>query len=158
MHTRVLQITHLIHENCGTLMLFAFSQHALARLRAEKFRGSWEYFDKLCFQLPRARAERAALEMAIHLRVLDVEQGKADWICERSHPEGFGILVKKDGSSDRLTFREMNNKIIHSVAFEWDFRIADQPKLICLPADKEHWQRAEIDLVALGAYCGMLMS
>jgi hypothetical protein len=137
-------------------MTFAFSQRPLARLRADHFKGTWKYFDKLCFELPRARAERAALELAIHLRVLDEEQDLAAG-CQR-RGERFGALVKKDGSTEPLTFKEVTNKIIHSAAFDWDVQVTDRPKLICLPADAERWQRAEIDLVDLAAYCGSLMS
>ena len=62
MQIRELQITRLIHENCGVPMTFAFSQRPLYQLRVERFHGSWKYFERMCFEIPELRAKRAALE------------------------------------------------------------------------------------------------
>ncbi len=132
MHTRELQIARLIHENCGVRMTFAFSQYALDRM-TERFRGEWKYLHKMCFELPQVRAERAALELAIHLRVLDDEQDLAA-DCERSRHH-FGTLVKKDGSTEPLIFREVTNKIHPLSSFRVGFSGRRQAQ-IDLPASR----------------------
>ncbi|MGH7979853.1 MAG: hypothetical protein ACREE6_10800 [Limisphaerales bacterium] len=68
-----------------------------------------------------------------------------------------GKLMMGDGSQKVLTFREMANKVIHSNRLEWEFS-KPNPVLICHSSDKERWIRAEIDIVAVAAVCGGLMS
>ena len=156
-HTLSIRITQLIHENCAIILTFAFSQISLMKLREEKFKGEWKYFDKICFEIARSRADRAVLELAVHLRVLDDEQELNKYLRYTSNPE-FGIWHKKDGSSEALHFRDATNKILHSSSFDWDFSKPDDPILVCQPTDDDRWRRAEINVVSLGTLCGELMS
>jgi len=64
----------------------------------------------------------------------------------------------KDGTETVLPFREVANKILHSSRPEWDFSKDSDPLLICHTRDTEKWLRAEVDLVAVAAVCGTLMS
>lgn len=157
MHTRALQITKLIHENCGILMTFAFSRGSLERVRNEKFVGTWKYFDKMCFDFPEVRATRAALELAVHLRVLDDEQKLQHYLQQTSH-NVFGTVQGANGRQGPLTFRDLTNKIVHSSRFDWDFAEPQNPKLVCHPSDAQKWTKAEIGIVALVPFCGELMS
>jgi hypothetical protein len=126
-------------------------------LRDEKFIGEWKYFDKMYIEMARSRADRAVLELAVHLRVLD-DIEKLDVILRQSSNPDFGILHKTDGSSPVLRFRDVMNKILHSSSFEWNFSKPNDPILICHPTDGDRWLKAEINVVSLGAFCGELMS
>jgi len=44
-----LPLTRLIHENFSILMMYAYSQPALARLLDTKFKGEWKYLNKALF-------------------------------------------------------------------------------------------------------------
>jgi hypothetical protein len=54
----------------------------------------------------------------------------------------------------------MANKIIHAESFEWDFQHRQVPKVICIAPENQRerhkWVRAEINLVDLAAFMGML--
>lgn len=157
MHTQDLRITQLIHDNCAIILTFAFSQPSLAKLRAERFEGEWKYLDRICFSVSRTRAERAALELAVHLRVLDDEQGLSSNVWHKSK-ETLGKLHKADGGIGDLSFRDLTNKIMHSTSFDWDFSKPDDPVLVCYPVESDRWLKAEINIVSLAALCGDLMS
>ena len=157
MHAMELKITSLIHENFSIILTYAFSQVPLSQLREEKFLGEWKYWDKMCFEVSRIRANRAALELATHLRVLDEEEKIGEYLKTIKH-EGLGDLEKKNGQVEKLDFRKVTNKIMHSKGFDWDFSDLKNPKLICMPTDEDQWIKAEISILALGRVCGMLMS
>jgi hypothetical protein len=157
MHTRDLQITRLIHENCGILMTFAFSQRPLVSLRTTRFVGSWKYLEKMCFELPAVRAGRAALELAIHLRVLDDQERLRDFY-KGERALKIGTVYTKKGAARSMGFRDATNKIVHSSRFDWDFSVPEKPNLICHPVDGDKWSRAEIDIVSLAGFCAQLMS
>ena len=64
----------------------------------------------------------------------------------------------KKNPEEKLPFREVANKIIHSSKLEWELAKFSEPRLICHTQDTERWIRAEIDIVAVAAVCGGLMS
>jgi len=132
---------------------------------AETFSGEWEYLRKALFEISTERAEKACLELALFLRLIDEEEMISRSHAKRAHGPDFGKLVMKDDSVKVLTLREVSNKIIHSVKFEWKFSAKPSPLLICHTRDddkriseKKKWIRAEVDLVAVAAACGQLMS
>jgi hypothetical protein len=98
------------------------------------------------------------LELALFLRIVDDEEAISDYHKATKNVPNCGKLVMKDGSEKVLTFREVANKLIHSSQLEWEFFKSPEPLLICHTRDKEKWLRAEVDLVALAAVCGQLMS
>jgi len=150
------EITRLIHENFWLVMAHAFSQPALSRLLDERFFGEWKYLRKSVYDLAEFRADRALLEMATQLRVLDDDQGISDFL-KQTRNEPFGNVTQSDDSVTDLHFRDLTNKLIHASRFEWDFSDTDNPKVICHPNQNDRWQKAEINLVALAGLIGPLM-
>jgi hypothetical protein len=150
------EITRLIHDNFWLVMAFAFSQPVLSKLLSERFVGEWKYLRKSLHEFAEIRADRALLEMATQLRVLDDEQGLSEYLKQLAN-EPFGSVIQGDGTVTALYYRDMTNKIMHASNFEWDFSDAENTKVVCYPNDKDRWQRAEIDLLALAALVGSLM-
>jgi hypothetical protein len=150
-------LTRLIHENLSIVMCFAFSQRPLAKMVDVKFVGEWKYLNRALFDISAARAEKACLELAIFLRMLDDEHKISAYHAQVGIP-GCGRLVMKDKSEKVLTFREVANKVIHSSRLEWQFSDDDHPLLICHTREKEKWLCAEVDIVAFAAVCGQLTS
>jgi hypothetical protein len=160
-----LPLTRLVHENLSIVMSFAYSRQALRKMVTRKFSGTWKYLHKFVFEIPEQRAEKARLELALFLRMVDDEEGVSAYDTEvRNVLNCSTLFIKKnsktfrDSSKIDLSFRDFANKVIHSSRLEWKFPKNAQPKLICHPRDKEKWLRAEVDLVALSAVCARLMS
>ena len=122
-----------------------------------KFAGDWKYLNKALFEISAERAEKACLELALFLRMLDDEQNISDYHKQVGSPE-CGQLILKDGSNRGLTFRDVTNKIIHCLRLEWNFPEDGEPQLICHSRDEEKWALAIIDLVGFAGFCGQLMS
>jgi len=157
MATFPLPLTKLVHENLSIVMTFVFSRGPLDQLIDEKFQGEWKYLRKFVFEIAEERAIKACIELAIYLRALDDEEKMSAWLRANSG-RAFGRVTCSDGSTERLALREVANKIIHSANFSWDFTTENKPFLICMPRDKQRWRQADIDIVALAAFCGNLMS
>lgn len=122
-----------------------------------KFVGEWKYLNKAFFEISEERAEKACLELALFLRMLDDEQRISEYHRQEGSPT-CGRLVMKDSSEKALTFRDVANKVIHCLRLEWSFPKEDEPQLICHSRDKEKWVRAEVDIVGFASFCGQLMS
>lgn len=139
-------------------MAHAFSQPHLERLMDERFLGEWKYLRKSLFERAEGRADRALLEMATQLRVLDDEQQISDYL-KKTKSDPIGTVTQADGSSTDLHFRDMTNKVIHAGRFAWDLSVPSNPKIVCLPrqADEDRWTSAEIDLLALAGLIGSIM-
>jgi len=148
----------LVHENLSIVMCFAYSRKPLSEMIEDKFRGEWKYLNKALFDVSAERAEKACLELALFLRMVDDEEKISDYHAATKNVPNCGRLIMKDGSEKTLTFREVANKVIHSTQLEWEFLKSPEPKLICHTRDKEQWLRAEVDVVAVAAVCGQLMS
>jgi hypothetical protein len=95
----------------------------------------------------------------LHIRTLfDDEQGLSEYQRKTKAPGDLGRVIK-DGQPDELLYlRDMTNKVIHAASIQWDFSNEAAPRLICIGRNPDRWKRAEIDIVALAAHCGMLMS
>ncbi|MBB5409185.1 hypothetical protein HDG34_003126 [Paraburkholderia sp. HC6.4b] len=150
-------LTHLIHENLSVIVTFAFSWHPLLLLRGSRFHGEWKYFDRALFKVSEQCAERACLELATFIRLLDDDEKIAEHL-RQSDSDSFGQVVKKDRPNEPLYLRDLTNKIIHAQHLKWDFSVPDDPKLVCISRDPERWLRAEIQVVALVAFCGQLIA
>ena len=138
-------------------MTFAFSRVPLQSLRDNKFLGEWKYLDRALFTVSEQRAERACLELATFIRLLDDDENIADYL-RQTGGDSFGRVIKKDQPDEPLYLRDMTNKIIHAHHLEWDFSICDDPKLVCISRQPERWFKAEVQVVALAAFCGQLMA
>jgi hypothetical protein len=152
------KLTRLVHENLSIVMCFAYSQKPLSDLIEGSFGGDWKCLSKALFDISAERAEKACLELAVFLRMLDDDQKVSAYHAATKRVPDCGKLIMKDGSEQVLTFREVANKVIHSSRLEWEFLKFPNLSLICHTADEERWARAEVDLVAVAAVCGGLMS
>ena len=144
-----LPLTKLIREK-----LFIVIAYALSRVPMEAFletlEGEWKYLRKALLNDPQHVVEQACLELALFLRMLDdIEPLPKNLSC--------GQLIKNSGASD-LSVRDVANKIIHASALRWDFSIPDNPRLVCESNEPDRWLRAEIGVLLLARYCGLLMS
>jgi hypothetical protein len=90
--------------------------------------------------------------------MLDDEAKISDYYKATKNIPDCGKLIMKDGSEGKLPFREVANKIIHSSKREREVTKLPEPRLICHTRDTEKWARAEIDIMAVAAVCGGLMS
>ena len=153
-----LPLTRLVHENLSIVMCFAYSRKPLSDMVEGNFGGDWKYLNKALFDISEERAEKACLELALFLRMLDDEQKISNYHTATRKVPNCGKVIMKNGSEKVLTFREVANKVIHSCRLEWEFAKYPYPWLICHKGDGQNWLRAEVDLVALAAVCGGFMS
>ena len=103
------------------------------------------------------RAGRAALELALFMRLLDDRDDISGYMAQVSDWT-FGRLIVKDKPTKTLRMRDVANKIIHASELEWDLSQDNNPILVCISQKQEKWLRAEVEIVALAAFCGGLMS
>ena len=149
-----LQWTGLIHEKLAVIVSFAYSQKPLANMR-HRFRGEWKFLEKIVNDIPRRAATQAVVDFALYFRTLDDEQRVTDYWRQAETPPTFGMLYMREGNNERLSAREMSNKIIHAERIEWD--LSGEPRIICIGHENEAWVRAEINLdslLYLGAQLG----
>src|SRR5262249_45085671 len=89
-----------------------------------------------------------------YLRILDDAGDQFLSKHQREQQGSFGEVVKRDGSRQRLEYREAANKIIHAASYRWD-KLPDtgQPFVTCLAGKpqnaRDDWSEASVDLVAL---------
>ena len=152
-----LPLANLLRENCSIVMNFCFSRRALEELVATKFKGEWKYLHDMLFSMPEQRATKACIELALFLRMFDDREEISEYLKQTSNLN-FGRLVIENKPDKELNIRDVANKIIHADTLTWDFSVADGPRIVCLASvkEKEKWVRAEIDVVALAAFFGMV--
>jgi len=105
--------------------------------------------------LAEIRADRALLEMATQLRVLDDAEDLSSYYKE-TEKAALGSVRQADGTETLLHFRDMTNKIMHAAHFEWRLG-SGEPTIVCRSKDVSRWEYAEIRLIALMALVGGLM-
>jgi hypothetical protein len=149
------EITRLIHENLWVVVSFALAQPKAEQILETKFQGEWKYLRRTVFQHAEMRADRALLEMATQLRVLDDAQQLSDYFKQTKTPP-MGKVVQADDSETELHFRDMTNKVMHAARFEW--KLGEEPFVVCYPHDAGRWKSAEISLFRLMGYVGNLMT
>jgi len=122
------EITRRIHDNLSIVLSFAFGQPAIIKFIEQEFKGEWKYLNKCVHELSERRADRALLEMATQLRVLDDAEDLNDYYKqERASP--LGHVAQADGTTTELHFRDMTNKLMHASGYEWRLG-GDEPKII----------------------------
>jgi len=151
-----LPLTRLIHENLSIIVDFCFSRGPVDEVM-ESFLGEWKYLRKTVYGISQERAEKAALELALFLRMLDDREGISGYLDQTQSNYGYGLLITEGESRQQLKMRDVPNKIIHASHFEWDFSEPKRPTLICHAQEPQRWIRAKIDIVAVAALCGQLM-
>jgi len=152
-----LPLTTLVHENLSIVMDFCFSRRPIDQLVSTKFQGEWKYLRKALFSMSEQRAEKAALELAVFMRLLDDRDDISGYLNQTS-TWSFGRLIIEGKPDQTLKMRDVANKIIHAAELKWDLSNADNPILVCVSQKKDKWLRAEVEVVALAAFCGGLMS
>jgi hypothetical protein len=148
------EITRLIHENFWTVLSYALAQPVARKLMDERFKGEWKYLRKTIHTSAEIRADRALLEMATQLRVLDDAERLNDYFKQVGQIP-FGSVTQGDGTITDLHFRDMTNKVMHAARFEWN--LTEDPSVICYAHDSDRWLRAEIRLISLMGLVGQLM-
>jgi hypothetical protein len=101
-----------MHEKLAIIVSFAYSQKPLANMRHRK--GEWKFLEKIVNDIPRQAATQAVVEFALYFRTLDGEQRVTDYWRRAEKPPTFGMLYMKEGDKERLSAREMSNKVIHA--------------------------------------------
>jgi hypothetical protein len=150
------EITRLIHDNLWIVLSFAFAQPAVGKIINQKFAGEWKYLHKSVYQNAEIRADRALLEMATQLRVLDDAEDLDD-VFQQEGRAPLGIVVQADGGQTEMHFRDLTDKIMHGSQFEWRLCDPTHPKISVHSNEPERWQRAEISILALMGLVGGLM-
>ena len=152
-----LPFTTLLHDNFSVIITFAFSRPALVKCLNDRFKGEWKYLWKASYEIPEQRANRALLELALQLRLID-DKEKLSPYFKATNQHSLGTITKQDNEAEELHFRDLTNKILHSSGIEWGFDDPDNPVIICHSDEPEHWVRAEIPVLQLAALCGGFMS
>ncbi|HWA69150.1 MAG TPA: hypothetical protein VG821_04870 [Rhizomicrobium sp.] len=150
------EITRLIHENFWTILAFAFGRPIVAKVIADRFKGEWKYLNKTVYERAEVLADRALLEMATQMRILDDAEKLSDRYKVLGSP-ALGEVLQADGNKTPLYFRDMTNKVIHAAVFQWELSNSHDPKVICLPHDGERWKSARLDIVPLMSVIGSLI-
>jgi hypothetical protein len=154
-----LPLSLLVHENLSIIMSFVYSRKPLSEMVERRFMGHWKYLEKALFEIAEKRAEKACMELALFLRMLDDQHKISSYHKATHYTPDCGKLIMKDGTEEILSFREVANKLIHSSRLEWEFsEHSEDPLLICHTRDEEKWVRAEINILGLASVCGGLMS
>ena len=96
------EITRLIHDNFWIVLSFAFGQPAVGNVIDKEFKGEWKYLHKSVYERAEIRADRALLEMATQLRVLDDAEDLNEFFKQRSDRR-FGEVIQPDGTRDEPT-------------------------------------------------------
>jgi hypothetical protein len=146
-----------IHEDLSIVMCYCYSQNPLSEMMEAKFSGDWKFLRKTLFETSALRAERALLELALLIRMVDDEEKITEYDRATNSVPSCGKLIMRDGSIEPLPFREVANKVIHSVeALEWKYSPTLEHQVVCHAGPDEKWVRAEIGLVDLSFVCGRL--
>ncbi len=158
-----LPLNELVHDSLVTVMCFAYSRIPLHDMMEQSFQGSWKYLSKSLFSLSERKANRSCMELALFLRAFDDSEALSSSLSHSPSPPVCGKLYFEDGKERDIFVRDAADKIIHSAELIWDFAPneaagSSRPVLICIAhsAEKRRWIKAEIDLVAVAAICGLI--
>jgi hypothetical protein len=86
-------------------MNYAYSHQPLAHLIENNFVGEWKYLCKALFDISEEKANRAIVELAVLLRILDDEEGITDYHKMIDSTLNCGVLELRNGDTIKLTFR-----------------------------------------------------
>jgi hypothetical protein len=160
----------IIHDNLGIVLTYAFSKPALDEYRGWLIGNRWHAADSVLFELPRQRATRAIIELAVMFRALDSvnEITKQDYVATHPyvvyHDTGYiyGKLYSLDGEPEPLQLRDVPNKVIHANIIDWDLSNSEEPLIICHAPEADYtqfkWTRAEVFVKPFAAVCAALAS
>lgn len=150
------ELTRLVHDNLWIVISFAFSRPQIEKVMAARIKGSWPPLEKTVHEMAELKADRALLEMATQLRVLDDTFKIGEWQMVREHAWPLGEVTQANGKIEALWFRDFTNKVLHAASYEWDLAIENEPKILIHPIDGERWKSAEVSVTALMMFAGEL--
>jgi hypothetical protein len=153
--TLPIKFAAIINEKLSVVLTYAFSHQPLQQMLIG-FKGEWKCLRKTVEKIPEEAAERACIELATMLRLLDDREGLADYL-KKTGGEDLGTVVQADGTRTPLYVRDLTNKVVHAADLRWDFSAPENPKLICVSNQPARWTFAEVEIVKLAALCGELM-
>jgi len=153
---RTPQLNRMIHENFLTVLSYAFSAPSVRRVIEECFAGEWGPLNDTTNEMAELRADRALLELAVQLRVLDDQEGINEYLKRSGKPLIFGEVLQGDNTATPLFFRDLTNKILHADRFNWVFGSDNDPQVTLFSRDPKHWQRAKVSIVAMMAFVGRI--
>jgi hypothetical protein len=156
MRKRKLSLNRELHENMSIIFCFAYSRKSFQTL-SNRFKGEWKFLMLMLYEIPESHADRAPWELAIQLRAIDDEENLSGYNRERGYP-ALGVISKRGGVIEELFLRDMTNKIIHSVGYEWLLESGLDPQVVCHSSNPERWETARFNLAKLAAFCSTLMS
>ncbi len=146
------EIGRLIHENLNIIALFAYGQPEVKRALQTHFKGEWKYLHRTIYEAGEIRADRALLEMATQLRVLDDTENFGELF-----KSSFGLVTQVDWKPTELYFRDMTNKVMHGAEFRWELGKDDGPRVVITPHDEKRWRFAQVEVNALMALVGQIV-
>ncbi len=155
MHKAPMEMTRHIHENFWIVISFAFARPKIGEVIDEAFKGEWKYLHKTV-EYAEPRADRALLEMAVQLRVLDDQHDLSSAFKAQGVPP-LGVINLRNGKTRALSFRQMTNKIIHGEYFDWQLEHKAPKVVVTTTEASQDWNSAEINIVNLMAYLGQIM-
>lgn len=148
------ELVRLIHKNFLRVVYFAYGTPRIYEVIDKQFRGYWKSLEKGIRTISELEADRALLELATHLRILDDGEQLSEWHKETGSLS-LGVVTKSDGSEEELFFRDFTNKVIHAASFEWHLK-DDPPVIVCIGTNPDRWKSARIDITRLMFYTGQL--
>jgi hypothetical protein len=123
-------------------MSFVYAKTIMATVLQRKFivHGEWEHLHKSIHELAEVRADRALLEMAAQLRVLDDQQELNDYFRQTGEPSW-----RRRARRGKLA-RTFLSETPQTKSCMWDLD-PEVPRVICFskPKDEKRWHHAEIE-------------
>jgi hypothetical protein len=158
MNSLSIPLTSLIHENLAIVMTFAYSQKSLHDALVSNVAGRVRNLEMTLFENSRTRAERAIIELAMYLRILDDRDGISKYLKLTKSNLYFGTLYKDDESTTNIESRDFMNKVIHAAGYDWIITDNEDPVLRCYAhkTESHKWSKADIDLFSVAFLCGQL--
>lgn len=138
---------YMAAEEFSAIMAFAHSRESLFNYQIQH-EGEWRGLNRLLNEIPEVKADRGLLEWAVLMRSVDDVDPLPD------HGIDIGTLAKKDGQESPLNLRQVCNKVIHAVRYEWVFEDQADPRVICVAPEPENWLQARLRLNGLASYMG----
>jgi hypothetical protein len=158
----------VIHENLGVVLTYGFSRQALDDYRGWARRERWDVSDRVLLELPRKRATRALIELAVMFRALNDAWKIDETDYVKTHPHAvyhstgdvYGKVYHLDGTTKSLDLWDVPNKVIHATNIDWDFSDHREPLSSAAQRRPNHarfpWTHAEVFVNAFVAVCAAL--
>lgn len=150
-------IIQLLAENLSIILSHVYSSPTVATALDKQLEGEWPTLKADLIQIAERNADRALLELATHLRILD-DRERINEHHRGAESAALGFVNKADGSSEPLFLRDATNKILHANNFTWDLSDPFVPKVCAFGLDASRWVSAEVHIIALTAYIVALPS